>query len=112
MIVSEKIIDGIAVISVKGKLMGASETYECHDHVKDCISRGYNRIVVDLEKVEWVNSRALGMLMACFTSCRNAEGDMRLCRPSEKTKSILRITKLDTIFEIFDSIDQAVASYK
>ena len=57
MIVSEEIVDGIVVIAVRGKLMGASETDECHSTVKDYIVRGHNKIIVNMEEVEWVNSR-------------------------------------------------------
>ena len=111
MIIKEEIVDDIVVIGVKGKLMGASETTECHQRVKDYISNGYIKIVVDLSKVKWVNSRGLGMLIACYTSCRNNGGNLKIAGYTKKTRSVFSITKLDTVFELFNDVNRAVASY-
>lgn len=102
----------VVILHVKGKLMGGKETDECHLKVKDFIAEGQKNIVADLSKVAWVNSRGLGMLMACFTSLKNAEGNFKIAGATKKTKSLLMLTKLLTIFECFDKVDEAVASFK
>ena len=102
----------VAVLHVKGKLMGGKETDECHLKVKDLIAEGKKDIVVDLSKVAWVNSRGLGMLMACFTSLKNAEGNLKIAGATKKTKSLLMLTKLLTIFDCYDKLDEAVASFE
>jgi anti-sigma B factor antagonist len=101
----------IAVMTIKGKLMGGKETDEYHQKVKDLIAENHNKIVVDLSRVKWLNSKGLGMLMACFTSCFNAKGAFKLAGATEKTNSLLMMTKLLTIFETFPSVDEAVASF-
>lgn len=101
----------VAIVSAKGKLMGGNETKEYHDLVKELISNGINKIVSDLSKVKWMNSKGLGMLMACFTSCKNAGGNFKISGATEKTKSLLMITKLMTIFESYDNTDDAVESF-
>ena len=109
--IKEKIVREIAVLEVKGKLMGGSETDECHERVKRFIADDIKNIVIDLSKVKWVNSRGLGMLMACFTSCRNAGGNLKIAGMTEKVNSLFMITKLMTIFETFDNAYQAVGSF-
>ncbi len=101
----------VAVVKVKGKLMGGPETYECHSRMKQLISEGCTKAAIDLSDVEWVNSSGLGMLIACYTSFRNANGDLKLACASEKTKDLLAITKLDGVFESYNTIDEAVQSY-
>ena len=104
--------DDIVIVSAKGNLMGGKETDDYHQMVKDLISGGKNKIVADLSKVKWINSKGLGMLMGCYTSCKNAGGDFKIAGATEKVKSLLMITKLLTLFDAFETIDDAVESFK
>jgi anti-sigma B factor antagonist len=104
--------DDIAVVTLKGKLMGGPETEECHDIIKKAISKGIRKAAVDLSGAEWINSRGMGMLMACYISLRNQGGELRLAGETDKTKSLLKITKLDTIFKSYNTIDEAVKSFR
>jgi len=101
----------IAIVTAKGSLMGGKETTDYHQLVKDLISGKNVKIVADLAQVKWINSKGLGMLMACFTSCKNVGGDFKIVGATEKVKSLLMMTKLLTIFESFETIDEAVASF-
>ena len=109
---SKKVDNNIAVVVVKGKLMGGPETDACHQKVKEMITDGHNNVIIDLSNVKWLNSRGLGMLMACFTSCKNSGGEMKIAGATEKVNSLLMMTKLMTIFESFDNADQAVGSFR
>lgn len=111
MILKEECAGKVAVIEVKGKLMGGKETRECHQRIKDFLSKGYKDIVVDLSQVQWVNSLGMGMLVGCYTSCTNAGGELRIGGVSKKTKSMLEMMKLTTIFKIFDNREMAIKSY-
>jgi len=68
-------------------------------------------LVFNLASVKWLNSRGLGMLMACYTSCKNAGGELKIAGATEKVNSLLMMTKLLTIFETFENVDRAVGSY-
>ena len=103
--------NNITVVHIKGKLMGGKETEECHLNVKNLIEDGKTKIVADLSKVKWVNSKGLGMLMACFTSCKNAEGTFKIAGANEKVQSLFMMTKLMTIFDAHDTADEAVKSF-
>lgn len=102
----------VVIVSARGNLMGGKETSDYHQTVKDLISGGSVKIVADLSKVKWMNSKGLGMLMACYTSCTNAGGSLKIAGATEKAKSLLMMTKLLTIFEAYDTTEQAVASFK
>ncbi len=101
----------VAVLALKGKLMGGPETTAIHDKVKDLVENNVNKIVIDLGKVKWMNSSGLGALMGSLTTARNSGGDVKLAKVTEKVKSLFMITKLITIFETFDGVDEAVQSY-
>jgi len=101
----------VAVLALKGKLMGGPETTAIHDKVKDLVENKVNKIVIDLGKVKWMNSSGLGALMGSLTTARNSGGDVKLAKVTEKVKSLFMITKLITIFETFDGVDEAVQSY-
>jgi len=107
----DKIEDGIGILTLKGKLMGYPETDELHDEMKSFLGQKVNKIVIDLNSVSWMNSMGVGSLMRCLTTIRNAEGDIRLARMSEKARSVFVITQLISIFKIFETVEEAKNSY-
>lgn len=108
----DKVVDGIGVLTLKGKLMGYPETDELHGEMKSFLGQKVNKVVIDLNGVSWMNSMGVGALMRCMTTIRNAEGDLRLARMSEKARSVFVITQLISIFKIFESVEEAVESFK
>lgn len=110
--VKEKIVDDVAILTLKGKLMGGPETAAVHDKVRSLIADKITKVVIDLGGVKWMNSSGLGALMACHTSLRNANGQLKLASVTDKVQSLFMITKLITIFQTFESADRAVASFK
>ena len=112
MSLKESFIEDVAVLAVSGKLMGGPETNEVHDRIKSLISDDIRKVVIDLSKVKWMNSRGIGMLMAGFTSLANVQGDMKLVGATKKVNSLLMITQVIAFFEHYESIDRAVAAFK
>lgn len=101
----------VAILALKGKLMGGPETQAVHDKVKELAENGVKQVVVDLGKVKWMNSSGLGALMGSLTTMRNASGELKLAAVTEKVQSLFMITKLITIFETFDTVEEAVKSF-
>jgi len=106
-----KEIGDVTVMIVKGKLMGGPETISVHDQVKELIEQDKKKVVIDLSHVAWMNSSGLGTMMGCLTSLKNAGGDLKLAGVTEKVKSLFMITKLITIFETYDTSDEAAAAF-
>ena len=111
MSVSVKEFGDVAVIELKGNLMGGPETLAIHEKVKELIGDSKIKVVIDLSKVKWMNSSGLGVMMGCLTSLKNAEGDLKLCGVTEKVKSLFMITKLITLFDTYDSTAEAVEAF-
>ena len=77
----------------------------------DFLDQDKKNIVVDLGSVKFMNSSGLGMLISGFTTIKNGGGSLKLANATEKINSLLVITKLITIFENFNSVDEAVKSF-
>jgi len=102
----------VTMLGVKGNLMGGPETISVHEKIKDLVSQGKKRVVIDLSHVKWMNSSGLGTMMGCLTSLRNAKGELKLSGVTEKVKSLFMITKLITLFETYGSPEEAVEAFK
>ncbi len=109
--IKEQMKGDVAVLELKGKLMGGPETAAIHEKVKELVANNIKKVVIDLGKVNWMNSSGLGALMGSMTTLKNAGGELKLARVTEKVKSLFMITKLVTIFDTYDSVDEAVASF-
>jgi len=101
----------IVILEVSGKIMGGDETAMFHGKIHEYISQNNKNFVIDLAKVDWMNSIGLGMLISAFTTVKNAGGRLVLANIT-KIESVLTITRLITVFEHFDSREEAVKSYK
>jgi anti-sigma B factor antagonist len=102
---------GITVLEPKGKIMGGPDATILHDHLHELIGQGRRNVVIDLSRVEWMNSTGLGILISGLTTLRNNGGELKLARVTDKIESLLTITKLITVFENFDEVDEAVKSF-
>ncbi|MBN2572022.1 MAG: STAS domain-containing protein [Ignavibacteriales bacterium] len=100
------------VVELKGNIMGSDETKEFHSTVRKLLEEEKKNIVVDLGEVKFMNSTGLGMLISGYTTIKNGGGAMVICNTTEKIESLLVITKLITIFDNFNSVDEAVESFK
>jgi anti-sigma B factor antagonist len=112
MAVKEKIQGDVAVLQISGKLMGGEETREVHEKVKSLLGDGIKKIVIDVSNVKWLNSSGLGMLISCLTSVTSAKGTLKIAGATEKINSLLMITKLITVFDTYETVDRAVATFK
>jgi len=103
---------GAAVITLKGNVMGGPEAQEFHDLLGRLLDEKKSNIIIDLGSVKFMNSTGLGMLISGYTSVKNKGGVLKLANATDKINSLLVITKLITIFENFNSVDEAANSFK
>lgn len=108
---TDRLQDGIVILSPRGKIMGGPDASLLNDKLHQCIEKQQMKIVVDLAGVEWMNSTGLGILISSYTTLRNSGGELKLANVTDKIKSLLTITKLEPVFEAFDSVDAAVNSF-
>lgn len=99
------------VIELKGNVMGGDDTKEFNELIHNLIKEDKKNVVVDLSNVKFMNSSGLGMLISGLTTMKRENGHLKLANVGEKIESLLIITKLITIFESYESVDEAVKSF-
>src|SRR5262245_38178614 len=101
-------IDHIIVLELAGRLglleQGFRRLFE------ELIERGERHFIVNLANVSYVDNSGLGQLCVLYTLAKNRGGDMKLLTPPPRIRKILRITQLDTVFQLFESEAEAVRS--
>jgi anti-sigma B factor antagonist len=103
--------DDMVIISLSGKIMGGPEATEINDKINQLIDEGKLKVIVDLKEVEWMNSSGLGILIDAVTVLKNNDGALRLVNVSDRIKNLLKITKLNTVFDLRDSVEEAKGSF-
>ena len=103
--------EDVVIIELKGKIMGGPDAALLNDKLHELIDNEKNKVVVDLSKVNWMNSSGLGILIGGLTTLRYNNGDLKLTRITERIENLLIITKLITVFETFETVEDAVKSF-
>jgi anti-sigma B factor antagonist len=100
------------IIEFKGNVMGGPDAVSLNEQLHELIENEKTNVVVNLEKVKFMNSSGLGMLIGALTTMRKAGGDLRIANATDKIESLLIITKLISVFKHYKSLDEAVASFE
>jgi len=103
--------DGIAVVDCAGRIVFGEETAELRDRVRTLIAKG-SRVILNLADVTYIDSGGLGTLVALYTTARNAGGSIKLARLTPRVGDLLQVTKLLTVFEVYNSEEEAVDSFR
>jgi anti-sigma B factor antagonist len=109
---TDREVGGIVILEPKGKIMGGPDASLLHDKLYECIQGDKKKVVIDLAGVEWMNSTGLGILIQGYTTLRKSDGQLKLARVTDKIRSLLTITKLSPIFDAYESVDEAIRSFK
>lgn len=104
-------IDEVIVVRLSGVIYFGEESASLRLRVKDLLKNS-RQIVLDLASVTHIDSGGVGTLVGLFTTARKAGGDIKLAELRAHPKEVLQITKLVTIFEIFERAEDAAASFK
>jgi anti-sigma B factor antagonist len=106
-----RLIDGVEVVKVSGRIELGEGSAAIREVVRDLLARGRKKIVLDLADVDYIDSAGLGALVSAFTSVRNEGGDLKLVYLTKKVQDLLQMTKLYTVFEIFADETAAIKSF-
>jgi anti-sigma B factor antagonist len=100
-----------AVISFQGAI-DTSNTPEIGEGLKSLISQGKSNIVIDLSGVSYIGSWGLGVTISVYKAARENKGTLKLTQVPPEIMDVFNLTGLDKIFEIYDSVNDALASCK
>src|SRR5215831_7760761 len=102
--------DGVTIVRLRGTIYFGEESASLRLRVKELL-KSSRQIVLDLASVTHIDSGGLGTLVALYASARKVGGEIKLANLGSHAKEVLQITKLVTVFEIFESAKDAAASF-
>ncbi|MCS6883956.1 MAG: STAS domain-containing protein [Acidobacteriota bacterium] len=110
-LVTERKAGKITVLDVEGKLSGGENYSSLSEKLSELLMRGEALFVINLSRVVNADSTGIGELILCLRRVKERGGDLKLASPSQKLESLMRITNLERIFEIYPSEQSALRSF-
>ena len=104
-------VDGVTVLGLSGKITLGEGSVTLRDAIRDVLSKGQNKILLNMADISYIDSSGLGELVSAFTTVKNAGGELKLLQLAKKVKDVLQITKLYTVFDIKDDEAAAISSF-
>jgi anti-sigma B factor antagonist len=104
-------VDGVTVVALDGRIVLGEESNALRERVKSLVAEGKKKIVLNMANISFIDSAGLGTLVAAHHSAKGQGASLRLCHLGAKFSEVLQITKLMTIFEVYNTEAEAVASF-
>ncbi|MFM7767451.1 MAG: STAS domain-containing protein [Bacteroidota bacterium] len=95
------------VLTFKGNLIERNQANETLDRFADMVSKDINRFIIDLNDFKYMNSTGLNVMLMVLTKSRKAGGEAVLCNVSANISSLLSVTKLNSVFSVYNSLAEA-----
>ena len=104
-------INDISIIDLSGQLTMGDACAGIRDEVRDELGHGIRKIILNLAEVTYIDSAGLGELTAAYMSVKNREGKLKLLNLAKRVHDLMQITKLYTVFDVYDDEKKAIASF-
>ncbi|HUX68575.1 MAG TPA: STAS domain-containing protein [Terriglobales bacterium] len=105
-------VDGVTVIEAIGRIILGQETNDLRESLKGLLANGATKIVINLANVDFIDSSGLGALVGLYSTANSRGAKIRLAAITKRFHELLMITKLLTVFDVYDDEAAAVASFK
>jgi len=101
----------LMVIFVREERLDAHNSDELKAELNRIFEQGTKDILLDLKEVRFIDSSGLGVLVSGFKNASTRQGSLRLCGLQTQVKSMFELTRLHRVFDIFQTVDEALESY-
>jgi anti-sigma B factor antagonist len=109
---STRQVGDVTVVDVAGRITLGDGASMFRDTIRDLVGKGSKKLLLNLAEVSYIDSSGIGELVSGFTTVNNQGGQVKLLNLTKRVKDLLQITKLYTVFEVFDDETTAVRSFK
>jgi anti-sigma B factor antagonist len=106
-----RLLDGVVVLECSGRIVFGEETKALRERVKQLLGET-NEIVLDLAEVSYIDSGGLGTLVGLHSSARNIGAHIKMASLTPRVGDLLQVTKLVTVFDVYDQADLAVRDFR
>jgi anti-sigma B factor antagonist len=104
-------VGDVAVVDISGRLTLGDGSGMIRNTIKDLVTAGERRILLNLKDVSYMDSAGLGEMVGAYATVSNIGGSIKLLNTQGKIKDLLQVTKLYTVFASFDDEGKAVSSF-
>lgn len=104
--------DDVVVLEPVGKLMGGEDVGELDEKLYALLGKRKKKVVLDLGKTAWIASSAISILIHHYAKFKEIGGNLKLANLTKKIQEIIVITKLTLVFEVYDTLEAALDSFK
>jgi anti-sigma B factor antagonist len=109
--IEERAVGDVVVLDLKGRVTLGDGDELLKDKVNSLVNRGFKKIVLNLAEVPYVDSAGLGEIVRTYTTVSRQGGSLKLLNLTKRISDLLSITKLLTVFETFDTENEAIKSF-
>ena len=106
-----RLVGGVTIVDLSGRIVLGDGSVALRDLVRNLISEGNKKILLNLRNVDYIDSSGLGELVSAFTSMRSVGGALKLLNLTKRVQALLQITKLSTVFDITDDEATSLKSF-
>lgn len=109
--INNRQVDGVTIVDVSGKIALGDSNTQLHQSLKQLVADGKKNVVLNMADVTGIDSSGLGSIVAGYSTLQSAGGSLKLMSLSDRIADIMTITKLYTVFDIYDNETDAVKSF-
>lgn len=109
--ITDRNVDGVAVENLEGRIVLGEESNALREKVKSLLGAGQKKVVLNMKDVTYIDSSGLGALVASHTTAQSQGASLKLANLGSKFQEILQVTKLMTVFDVYDSEAAAISSF-
>jgi anti-sigma B factor antagonist len=109
--ISQREVEGILILDMNGRLVAGPDITDLRRAITSAVSRGNANVILNLKQVHYIDSTGLGALVIVHSTTQNAGGATKLMHLSKRSAELLILTKLSTVFEMFDDEQAAINSF-
>jgi anti-sigma B factor antagonist len=110
--ISERPVGDVTVLDMDGKITIGEGSVALRTAIRRLLEEGKKKILLNLARVGYIDSSGIGELVSSYTSIGKEDGQLKLLNLTQKLQDLLTITKLLTVFDVYDSEEEALASFK
>jgi anti-sigma B factor antagonist len=104
-------VEGVSLVALNGRIILGEESTALREKLKSLVAAGNKKIVLNMSEVTYIDSSGLGALVAAHLSAKTSGASIRLCNLGQKFHEVMQMTKLLTVFDVYDTEAAAVASF-
>jgi len=110
--ISERQVGDVTIMDMDGKITIGEGSVALRTAIRRLLEEGKRKILLNLAKVGYIDSSGIGELVSSYTAINKENGELKLLNLTQKLQDLLTITKLLTVFDVYESEEEALASFK